>query len=41
MHGSPFTGDCIGALNDLADDYDRRLPPPPGDPNPIATPGHD
>jgi hypothetical protein len=25
MHGSPFTGDCIGALNDLADDYDRRL----------------
>jgi hypothetical protein len=37
MHGSPFTGDCIGALNDLADDWQ----PPPGDPNPIATPGHD
>ena len=25
MHGSSFTGDCTGALNALADDYDRRL----------------
>lgn len=25
MHGPAFTGDCVGALNALADDYDRRL----------------
>jgi hypothetical protein len=25
MHGSSYTGDCTGALNALADDYDRRL----------------
>jgi flavorubredoxin len=25
MHGSSFTGDCIGALTALADDYDQRL----------------
>jgi flavorubredoxin len=24
MHGPSFTGDCVGALNALADDYDRR-----------------
>lgn len=25
MHGSSFSGDCLGALNALADDYDRRV----------------
>jgi flavorubredoxin len=25
MHGSSFTGDCAGALNRLADDYDTRV----------------
>lgn len=25
MHGPVFTGDCVGALQALADDYDRRL----------------
>ena len=25
MHGPAFTGDCVRALHDLADDYDRRL----------------
>jgi hypothetical protein len=24
MHGPSFNGDCVGALNALADDYDRR-----------------
>jgi flavorubredoxin len=24
MHGPAFQGDCVGALNSLADDYDRR-----------------
>lgn len=27
MHGSAFTGDCSGALRDLADAFDRRLAP--------------
>jgi protoheme ferro-lyase len=39
MHGPAFTGDCVEALRDLADAYDRRLetegirlhgPVPPG-----------
>ncbi|HJQ46144.1 MAG TPA: hypothetical protein VJ870_07460 [Amycolatopsis sp.] len=25
MHGPAFTGDCVGAVNALADDYDRRM----------------
>ena len=25
MHGPAFTGDCHGALLDLADDYDKRI----------------
>src|SRR5207245_27455 len=25
MHGPTFTGDCRGALLDLADDYDKRI----------------
>ena len=25
MHGSSYRGDCAGALNALADDYDRRI----------------
>jgi flavorubredoxin len=25
MHGSSFNGDCVGALQALADDYDRRF----------------
>jgi hypothetical protein len=25
MHGASFNGDCAGALNGLADYYDRRI----------------
>jgi hypothetical protein len=25
MHGPSFAGDCVGALRDLAADYDRRI----------------
>ena len=30
MHGSSYRGDCAGALNALADDYQRRLGSEPG-----------